>query len=143
MPRTPGAWASYVVGSAQGGAERYSLKLDNSGMPSSVVYDTLTSNAQSPGDQSQTTGQAPLHQNPVVIQNSTGAFAVYVQNTVVSGSTVSTLKEVNVATGAKQFGHFAFHLEQPDRVREGAEPAVDGWGGRHRSHFGLHGQCSH
>lgn len=105
-----GAWASYVVGSAQGGAERYSLKLDNSGMPSAVVYDTLTSNAQSPGDQSQTTGQAPLHQTPVVIQNSTGAFAVYVQNTVVSGTTVSTLNEVNVATGVRTSATLPFTL---------------------------------
>ena len=101
-----GSWGSYVVGSAQSGAEHFSLKLDGDGMPTSVVYDTIVASGSAPGDKAGATGSVPLHQTPQFVFLNGNTFAVYVVNV---GSS-STLYEVNVATGATTSANLSFTL---------------------------------
>jgi type IV pilus assembly protein PilY1 len=104
-PDASGSWASYIVGSAQAGAEHFSVKLTLDGdkypTPSSVLFDQTVGSGSAPGDKAPaSTGAAPLHQ-PVQVAyvwsgSSYQAYYVYVVNV----GTTSTLYEVNVATGA-------------------------------------------
>jgi len=94
-----GNWASYVVGSAQSGAEHFSVKLSNAGLPTTVVYDTVVSGGSAPGDKVPTTvGAAPSRQPPQVVYINGSTYYVYVVNTG-SSTVTSTLYELNVATG--------------------------------------------
>jgi type IV pilus assembly protein PilY1 len=97
-------WGSYVVGSLQSGAQHFSLKLDSSGTPASVVYDTVISGGSSAGDKAGTTGATPLRQPPVIAYIGNSAYHVY----VVTVGTTSTLYETNVATGATTSAAFGF-----------------------------------
>ena len=88
-------WATYVVGSFQSGAEHYSVKLDASGKPTTMVYDSVVAAGSSAGDKAVGTGLAPLRQTPVIAYIGLNAYAIYVVNV----GSVSTLYETNVATG--------------------------------------------
>jgi type IV pilus assembly protein PilY1 len=95
-----GNWGSYVVGSTRGGAEHYSLKLNSSGLPTTVVYDSSVSGGSASGDAAvTTTGSKPLHQPPQIAYIGGSSYAIHVVNTTVGTTTTSTLYEVNVATG--------------------------------------------
>ena len=84
-----GKWATYVIGSAEGGAYWYDLKLDANGNPSSVV----TLPAMPVGS------VYPQRQAPVVANVNGQQIAAFIAN-VGSGATgTSTLYEYNVATG--------------------------------------------
>ena len=80
-----GNWATYLVGTAESGAYHYGLKLDSTGKPSVLAWDSLTAGYSSPQ------GQAP-----VIVRTGTTAYAVYILNNA-SGS---TLVEQPVAGGA-------------------------------------------
>jgi type IV pilus assembly protein PilY1 len=98
-------WASYVVGTAQGGGYHYALKLSsNNGStvttppsPQSVAWAINV-----PG------GTSPQQQAPLVVTVGGMQYAVFVVNTTSgSGSTktvTSTLYEINVATGQPASG---------------------------------------
>ena len=88
-------WGSYIVGSAQSGAEHYILQLDSTGKPTTVVYDSVIAGGVAPGDQASTTGAAPYRQPPQLLYIGSQAYMVY----VVNFGTLSTIYEVNVATG--------------------------------------------
>jgi hypothetical protein len=91
-----GAWGSYLVGSFQSGAEHFSVKLDSTGTPASVVVDKVNAGGTSPGDVYGAAGSVPMRQSPIVRYDGSKAYYLYVVN--VGG--VSTLYAVNVATGA-------------------------------------------
>ena len=93
-----GTWASYLVGSARSGAEHYSLKLNNSGVPTNQIYSINVASGTSPGDKAGVTGATPLHQKPQFVYIGGKTYAVFVVN---SGST-STLYQVNVANASDQ-----------------------------------------
>lgn len=99
------SWASYIVGSMNSGGERYSLKLDDNGIPSAVVYDMYPgSSGNTPagttaGDATAATGNAPLRQPPVIAYFGSGGTTAYTIYVVTNGST-STLWETNVTSGA-------------------------------------------
>ena len=91
-----GNWASYVVGTAQGGAYHYALKLSSTG--TAPVPLAQTWGLSTPG------GTTPQGQAPLIITAGGAQYAVFVvntQSTAANGTTttVSTLYEVNVATG--------------------------------------------
>lgn len=88
-------WGSYVVGSLQSGAEHYVLKLDATGTPTAVVYDSIVSGGSAAGDKAGATGNTPLRQPPVVAYIGNAAYYVY----VVTVGTTSTLYETQIATG--------------------------------------------
>ena len=100
-------WASYVVGTAEGGAYHYALRLSSNGSSGS-------SSPPSPQGQAQTWGIAvaggssPQMQAPIVVTVGGMQYAVFVVNTTTgSGSsavTTSKLYEVNVATGLPASG---------------------------------------
>jgi len=98
-------WASYVVGTAQGGGYHYALKLSsNNGStittppsPQSVAWAINVAG-----------GTSPQQQAPLVVTVGGMQYAVFVVNTT-SGSgstktTTSTLYEINVATGQPASG---------------------------------------
>lgn len=100
-----GDWASYVVGTAQGGGYHYALKLSsNNGStiatppsPQSVAWAINVAG-----------GTSPQQQAPLVVTVGGMQYAVFVVNTT-SGSgstktTTSTLYEINVATGQPASG---------------------------------------
>ncbi len=95
-------WATYVVGSFQGGAEHFSVKLDSSGKPTSMVYDSVVTGGTSAGDKAGVAGSTPLRQTPVIAYIGTSAYAVY----VVTVGSVSTIYETNVATGTSTSAAF-------------------------------------
>lgn len=98
-------WATYVVGTAQGGAYHYALKLSSN--------TSFTSNAPAT-PQAQTWGvstpggSSPQLQAPVIVTVNGSQYAVFVVNTTTgtgtSAVTSSTLYEVNVATGQPASG---------------------------------------
>ncbi len=107
-----GTWSTYVVGSLQSGAEHFSLRLDDNGLPAAVVYDTVVSGGSAPGDKSGAVGATPMRQ-PVQIGRASGAaYAVY----VVNAGSGSTLYEVNVATGAATSAALGFVPSSPLQV---------------------------
>ena len=99
-----GVWSSYVVGSAQSGAEHFSLKLNAQGYPASVVFDQVVTNGTAPGDLAGTAGTTPLRQIPQIAYlykcttTTSCNYDTYVSY-VVNVGTTSRLYEVNVATG--------------------------------------------
>ena len=95
-----GTWGSYIVGSFQSGAEHFSLALDASGAPSSVVYDTTISTGTSAGDLAGAIGTTPLRQPTVIAYMGNSAYSVYV---VTVGST-STLYERDVTSTVATVG---------------------------------------
>lgn len=101
-----GAWASYLVGSLQSGAEHFSVKLDASGTPTSLIYDNLVSNGAVAGDKAGVTGTTPLRQPPVTAYIGNAAYQVY----VVTVGGISTLYETNVATGASTSTPLSFRV---------------------------------
>lgn len=107
-----GNWASYVVGSAQSGAEHYALKLDSNGVAVQQIYDTVVAGGTSPGDAViATPGQAPSHETPQIARifstangvTQVASYALYVVNVSSSSggkaTVTSTLYEQNIATG--------------------------------------------
>ncbi|HOI65064.1 MAG TPA: PQQ-binding-like beta-propeller repeat protein [Thiomonas arsenitoxydans] len=98
-------WATYVVGTAQGGAYHYALKLSSN---------TSSSSTAAPAPVAQTWGitvpggSSPQMQTPLIVNIGGMQYAVFVVNTTTgSGSsaiTTSTLYEVNVATGQAASG---------------------------------------
>ena len=84
-------WATYVIGSAQGGATWYDLQLDSSGNPvKAIPLPAMPAGAVYPQR------QAPVEDNIGAYQ-----MAAFIVNTPeAGGGTVSTLYEFNVATGA-------------------------------------------
>ena len=90
-----GAWGSYVVGSLQSGAEHFSLALDSTGTPTTVIYDTVVTGSSSPGDKAGTTGNTPLRQPPVIAYIGNSAIEIYV-GAVGTGN--STLYERDVTS---------------------------------------------
>ncbi|OIR00290.1 hypothetical protein GALL_177490 [mine drainage metagenome] len=98
-------WATYVVGTAQGGAYHYALKLSSNG--SSTSNAPATPQAQTWGV-STSGGSSPQLQAPVIVTVNGSQYAVFVVNTTTgtgtSAVTSSTLYEVNVATGQPASG---------------------------------------
>ena len=103
-------WASYVVGTAEGGAYHYSLKLSSNSAGST---NAPTPTAQAWGTAVNTTGtitavSSPQEQAPVIVTFNGSQYALYVVNTTTgTGSstvTTSTLYEQNVATGKPSSG---------------------------------------
>jgi len=93
-----GAWATYIVGTDDGGAGWYDLKLNASGSPAqSVVLPALPPGAVYPQR------QAPVIANVPIVTASgstqTQQIAVYIANTGSGSNATSTLYEFNVATG--------------------------------------------
>lgn len=105
-PNAGGTWGSYLVGSLQSGAEHFSVALNGAGTPQSVVYDSLVAGGTSAGDTAVATGSGPSRQPVVIAYTSSGVYAVY----VVSVGNVSTLYEVNVATGASTSAALGFKV---------------------------------
>lgn len=97
-------WASYVVGTAGGGAYHYAIKLtDNlSTSPPSPTPTKQTWGLSTPG------GTSPQMQAPIIVTVNGAQYAVFVVNTTTgtgtSAVTSSTLYEVNVATGQPASG---------------------------------------
>ncbi|WP_449370252.1 hypothetical protein [Thiomonas sp.] len=98
-------WASYVVGTAQGGGYHYALKLSsntNSSITTAPMPQSVSWAVNVPG------GSSPQQQAPLVVTVSSMQYAVFVVNTTSgSGSTMtttSTLYEINVATGQPASG---------------------------------------
>ena len=98
-----GNWASYVVGTDDGGAGWYDLELNSTGGPSQIIaLPALPSGSVYPQR------QAPIVANvPVSVTSSSGTsstqvqqFAAYISNTGSGSSATSTLYEFNVATGS-------------------------------------------
>ena len=99
-------WSSYVVGSAQSGAQHFSLKLSPQGYPASIVYDQVVTGGTAPGDLAGTAGTTPLRQFPQIAflphdcpkpnACNVDTYVTY----VVNQGTTSRLYEVNVATGS-------------------------------------------
>ena len=102
----PSDWASYVVGTAQGGAYHYALKLSsntNSTDPTAPSPQSVAWAVSIPG------GSSPQQQAPLIITVNGSQYAVFVVNTT-SGSgstavTTSNLYEINVATGKPASGN--------------------------------------
>ena len=100
-------WATYVVGTAQGGAYHYALKLSSN---------TSGSSTSPPLPTSQTWGTmvtvphatSPQEQAPVIVTVNNTQYALYIVNTTTgtgsSAVTTSTLYEQNVATGLPASG---------------------------------------
>jgi type IV pilus assembly protein PilY1 len=100
-----GNWATYVVGTAQGGAYHYALKLSSNTASSATtppVPVAQTWGITVPG------GSSPQMQAPIVVTLNGMQYAVFVVNTTTgtgtSAVTTSTLYEVNVATGQAAIG---------------------------------------
>ena len=100
----PGAsnWATYVVGTAQGGAYHYALKLGLNGSGE------LTPVAQSWGIATPG-GSSPQMQAPLIVTTGGMQYAVFLVNTTSTNAkgqstTTSTLYEINVATGQPSSG---------------------------------------
>lgn len=98
-------WATYVVGTAQGGAYHYALKLSSNTAASSTsppVPVAQTWGISVPG------GSSPQMQAPLIVTLGGMQYAVFVVNTTTgSGSSAvktSTLYEVNIATGQPASG---------------------------------------
>ncbi len=98
-------WATYVVGTAQGGAYHYALKLSSNTLSSSTTPATPV--AQTWGI-TVSGGSSPQMQAPVIVNIGGMQYAVFVVNTTTgsgaSAITTSTLYEVNVATGQAASG---------------------------------------
>ncbi len=93
-----GNWATYIVGTDDGGAGWYDFKLNSTGAPSSeVAIPALPSGSTYPQR------QAPIVANVTVATSSTTTqvqqIAVYIANTGSGSTATSTLYEYNVATG--------------------------------------------
>ena len=98
-------WATYVVGTAQGGAYHYALKLSSN---------TSSNSTSPPSPTSQTWGTAvssgtsPQEQAPVIVTVKNTQYALYIVNTITgtgsSAVTTSTLYEQNVVTGLPASG---------------------------------------
>jgi len=102
----PSDWASYVVGTAQGGAYHYALKLSSNTSSTDLTAPSPQSVAWAvnvPG------GSSPQQQAPLIITANGSQYAVFVVNTTSgSGSTAvtsSNLYEINVATGKPASGN--------------------------------------
>ena len=100
-----GNWATYVVGTAQGGVYHYALKLSSNTASSATtppVPVAQTWGITVPG------GSSPQMQAPIVVTVNGMQYAVFVVNTTTgtgtSAVTTSTLYEVNVATGQAASG---------------------------------------
>jgi type IV pilus assembly protein PilY1 len=91
-----GTWGTYVVGSLQSGAEHFSLALDSSGTPSSLVYDSTIASGTSAGDLAGAAGSTPLRQPTTVAYIGNSAYVIY----VVTVGSVSTLYERDVTSSA-------------------------------------------
>lgn len=88
-----GNWSTYVVGTAQGGAYHYALKLGaNAAAPIAQTW-----GLSAPG------GTTPQGQAPLIVNSGGAQYAVFVVNTqsTTNGKTTtsSNLYEINVATG--------------------------------------------
>lgn len=84
-------WATYIIGSAQGGAMWYDLQLDSSGSPAKII----NLPAMPPG------AVYPQRQAPVEDNVGASQIAAFIVNTSNGGGgTISTLYEFNVATGS-------------------------------------------
>ena len=98
-------WATYVVGTAQGGAYHYALKLSSNTSSSSTVAPVPV--AQTWGI-TVSGGSSPQMQSPIIVNIGGMQYAVFVVNTTTgtgsSAITTSTLYEVNVATGQPASG---------------------------------------
>ena len=93
---TASNWASYVVGTAQGGAYHYALKLSSNASGSATTPPRPAEQAWGisiPG------GSSPQMQEPLVVNIGTQQYALFVVNTTSGTTTTSSLYEVNVATG--------------------------------------------
>lgn len=92
-------WSTYVVGTAQGGAYHYALKLKpDASAPLGQAWGIST-----PG------GTSPQMQAPIIVTYGGMQYAVFVVNTQTTNAqgqqtTISTLYEVNVATGKPSTG---------------------------------------
>jgi len=97
-----GSWATYVIGSAEGGAYWYDLKLNSSGAPGAVIpAPTVPAGATYPQRQAPVVANVPVAttvngQNVTQVQQ----IAAFVANTGSGSSATSTLYEFNVATGS-------------------------------------------
>ncbi|MHB8390696.1 MAG: hypothetical protein ACYDBH_14135 [Acidobacteriaceae bacterium] len=97
-----GNWATYVIGSAEGGAYWYDLKLTSSGAPGAVIQaPSVPSGATYPQRQAPVVADVPVTttvngQSVTQIQQ----IAAFVANSGSGNSAVSTLYEFNVATGS-------------------------------------------
>ena len=91
-----GSWGTYVVGSFQSGAEHFSVSLDSTGAPTTVVYDSVVTGGTSSGDLAGATGSTPLRQPAIIAYIGNVAYEIYV---ITSGST-STLYERDVTSTA-------------------------------------------
>ena len=97
-----GSWATYVIGSAEGGAYWYDLKLNSSGAPGAVIpAPAVPAGATYPQRQAPVVANVPVAttvngQNVTQVQQ----IAAFVANTGSGSSATSTLYEFNVATGS-------------------------------------------
>ncbi len=89
-PATASDWATYIVGTAQGGAYHYAVQLALDGVaPARQPWGVATAGGTSPQDQA-----------PLIITAGNVQYAVFTVNTTSSTTTTTQLYEVNVATGA-------------------------------------------
>ncbi len=97
-----GNWATYVIGSAEGGGYWYDLKLTSSGAPDAVIQaPSVPTGATYPQRQAPVVANVPVAttvngQNVTQVQQ----IAAFVANTGSGSSATSTLYEFNVATGS-------------------------------------------
>ena len=93
---TASNWASYVVGTAQGGAYHYALKLSSNTNATDTTAPRPSAQAWGisvPG------GTSPQMQEPLVVTVGGQQYALFTVNVTSGGVTTSKLYEVNVATG--------------------------------------------
>ncbi len=89
-------WASYVVGTAQGGAYHYALQLTGNASATETTPPGPAAQAWGIGVPG---GTSPQMQEPVVVTVGGRQYALFVVNTTSGATTTSALYEVNVATG--------------------------------------------
>ncbi len=102
---TASNWSTYVVGTAQGGAYHYALKLSSNSVAGASTPPTPVAQ---PWGISVANGTSPQMQAPIIVTIGGMQYAVFVVNTTTgtgsSAVTSSTLYEVNVATGMPASG---------------------------------------
>jgi type IV pilus assembly protein PilY1 len=107
---TASDWATYVIGTAEGGAYHYSLKLssNSAGSTSAPTPTTQTWGTAINITNTITAVSSPQEQAPVIVTFNGSQYALYVVNTTTgtgtSAVTTSTLYEQNVATGKPSSG---------------------------------------
>ncbi|WP_313299085.1 PilC/PilY family type IV pilus protein [Diaphorobacter sp.] len=92
-------WATYIVGTAQGGAYHYALRMDAGRPPWSIMQPLPSRQAWGIAVQD---GHSPKAQKPIIAKIGNNQIALFIVNRFSGADMSSELYEVNVATGKMQ-----------------------------------------